>query len=165
MKKFLCSILLLIIITSSINAQSCDKIAVVNMSKIFNQSSKRIIASKKIENEFKGRASELQFLENKLYEKIQDFKKNRATMRPSERNKIEKSILEEREIFTNKAQIFEQENHRRQIEERKKIINYIENIVKHISRKRKYELVIDSNSIVYALNAKDITIDVLNQVK
>ncbi len=46
------------------SAQAADKIAIVNMGNLFQQLPAREAVAKQLENEFKGRASELQGMEN-----------------------------------------------------------------------------------------------------
>lgn len=165
MKKWLYTIGLGLTVASPVNPQAADKIAVVNVSNIFQKSSQRAEVAKQLENEFKGRATELQSIERDLEDKMQRLQRDGSTMKIGERSFLEKSLLTQREIFSNKAQDFEKDNHRRQTEERNKILNYINKIVENIAKKEGYDIVIDANAVAYANNTKDITTDVLKQVK
>ncbi|XOD70448.1 MAG: molecular chaperone Skp [Sodalis sp. (in: enterobacteria)] len=149
----------------SIVAKASDKIAVVNISSIFQQSPERTVVARQLENEFEGRATELQFMERDLQSKMQHLQREGSIMKASERSSLEKSVIEQRKIFSNKAQVFEQDNHRRQTEERNKILYRIQDTVKNFAKKEGYDIVIDSNAVAYAKNAKDITDNILNQVK
>ena len=53
------------------SAQAADKIAIVNMGNLFQQVAQKTGVSATLENEFKGRASELQGMENDLQSKMQ----------------------------------------------------------------------------------------------
>ncbi|OZI14311.1 molecular chaperone [Sodalis-like symbiont of Philaenus spumarius] len=147
------------------STQAADKIAVVNISSIFQQSPQRTVVAKQLENEFKGRATELQSMELDLQTKMQRLQRDGSTMKASERSSLEKSVMAQRETFSTKAQVFEQDNHRRQTEERNKILSRIQDAVKSVATKEGYDVVINANAVAYATNAKDITADVLKQVK
>lgn len=165
MKKWLYATGLALALAISTIAQAADKIAVVNVSSIFQQLTKRSVVAKQLENEFKGRATELQSMEGDLQAKMQRLLRDGSTMKASERSSLEKSVMAQRETFSTKAQAFEQENRRRQTEEGNKILSRIKDAVKSVATKEDYDVVIDANAVAYATNAKDITADVLKQVK
>lgn len=145
--------------------QAADKIAVVNISSIFQQSPQRAVVAKQLENEFKIRATELQSMESDLQTKMQRLQRDGSTMKTSERSSLENLVMAQRENFSNKAQAFEQDNNRRQTEERNKILSRIQDAVKSVAIKEGYDVVIDTNAVAYASNTKDITADVLKWVK
>ncbi|MBJ7221894.1 MULTISPECIES: molecular chaperone Skp [unclassified Brenneria] len=165
MKKWLCAAGLGLALAASASVQAADKIAVVNVSSIFQQLPQRETVAKQLENEFKGRASELQTMETSLQTKMQKLQRDGSTMKASERSKMEKDVMAQREQFSTKAQAFEQDNRRRQMEERNKILTRIQDAVKSVASKEGYDVVIDANAVAYSANAKDITADVLKQVK
>ncbi len=53
------------------SAQAADKIALVNMNSLFQQVAQKTGVSNTLENEFRGRASELQRMEGDLQSKMQ----------------------------------------------------------------------------------------------
>ncbi|MCP1065058.1 molecular chaperone Skp [Serratia symbiotica] len=165
MKKWLCAAGLGLAMAASAGVQVADKIAVVNISSIFQQLPARETVDKKLENEFKGRAGELQNMEHSLQTKMQRLQQDSATMKDSDRSKLEKEVMTQREQFSRKAHAFEQDNLRRQMEERNKILSRIQDAVKSVASKEGYDLVIDANAVAYVSSSKDITADVLKQVK
>ncbi|MFD1804022.1 molecular chaperone Skp [Mixta tenebrionis] len=165
MKKLLCAAGLGLALAVSAGAQAADKIAVVNVSSIFQQLPQRANVAKQLESEFKGRATELQSQERDLQAKMQRLQRDGSTMKASERSRLEKDIMSQRETFSTKAQAFEQDNRRRQMEERNKLLSRIQDAVKKVADSKGYDVVIDANAVAYAANAKDITADVLKQVK
>ncbi|KMV73925.1 molecular chaperone [bacteria symbiont BFo2 of Frankliniella occidentalis] len=164
MKKLLCAAGLGLALAASA-AQAADKIAVVNVSNIFQQLPQRATVAKQLENEFKGRATDLQAQERTIQAQMQNLQRNGSTMKASERSSLEKDIMAKRQSFENKAQAFEQDNRRRQMEERNKILSSIQTAVKKVADDEGYDVVLDTNSVAYAANSKDITSDVLKQVK
>ncbi|MCG8707217.1 molecular chaperone Skp [Brenneria sp. 4F2] len=165
MKKWLCAASLGLALAASAGVQAADKIAVVNVSNIFQQLPQRETVARQLENEFKGRATDLQAMEKDLQTKMQKLQRDGSTMKASDRSKMEKDLMAQRDQFSAKAQAFDQDNRRRQMEERNKILSRIQDAVKSVASKEGYDVVIDANAVAYSANAKDITADVLKQVK
>ncbi|GAL57947.1 chaperone protein Skp [Pseudescherichia vulneris NBRC 102420] len=148
------------------SAQAADKIAIVNMNSLFQQVAQTTGVSKTLENEFKGRASELQSQENDLQGKMQRLQRDGSTMKASDRSKLEKDLMSQRQAFSQKAQAFEQDRARRSNEERGKLVNRIQSAVKKVAADQSIDLVVDANTVAYnSSDVKDITADVLKQVK
>nr|WP_222941508.1 molecular chaperone Skp [Xenorhabdus sp. TS4] len=161
----MCAAGLSIALAFSAGAQAADKIALVNVAEVFQQLPAREAVAKQLENEFKGRATELQRMESDLQTKIQKLQRDSSTMKASEREKLEKEVMAKRDDFAQKAQSFENDNRHRQMEERNKILNRIQDAVKVVAGKEGYDLVLDANTVVYSTSGKDITAEVLKQVK
>lgn len=166
MKKWVYILGLMIWVTQVQAIGSVNKIAIIDISNIFQQSAKRAEVVKQLEYEFKDRANELEMMEHDLQMKIQMLQRDGATMPVNERNELEKSLIGQREIFSNKAKIFQQDNHTRQSEERDKILNVIYNIVRKVAKKENYDIVIDTNAVVYyGTHVRNITDIVMQQVE
>lgn len=165
MKKLLCAAGLGVALAISAGVQAADKIAIVNVSSIFQQLPQRATVAKQLESEFKGRATELQGQERDLQAKMQRLQRDGSTMKASDRTRMEKDIMSQRETFSTKAQAFDRDNQRRQMEERNKLLSRIQDAVKKVASDEGYDVVIDANAVAYAASAKDITADVLKQVK
>lgn len=119
-----------------------------------------------LENEFKGRASELQRMEGDLQSKMQRLQRDGSTMKASDRSKLEKDVMAQRQTFSQKAQAFEQDRQRRSNEERGKLVTRIQTAVKAVAADQSIDLVVDANAVAFnSSDVKDITADVLKQVK
>ena len=148
------------------SAQAADKIAIVNMGSLFQQVDQKPGVSATLENEFKGRAGELQRQETDLQGKMQRLQRDGSTMKASDRSKLEKDIMSQRQAFSQKAQSFEQDRARRSNEERGKLVSRIQAAVKSVASSQSIDLVVDANAVAYnSSDVKDITADVLKQVK
>lgn len=166
MKKWIYILSVVIWTTQSFAIGNCNKIAIIDISSIFQQSAKRAGIVKQLEYEFKDRANELEMMEHDLQMKIQSLQRDGATMKADERSELEKSLVNQREIFSNKAKIFQQEHHVRQSEERDKIFSMIYNIVKTVAKKENYEIVIDANAVIYhSMHIKNITDIVMRKIE
>ena len=145
------------------SAQAADKIAMVNMNSLFQQVAQKTGVSNTLENEFKGRASELQRMEGDLQSKMQRLQSMKAG---ADRTKLEKDVMAQRQTFSQKAQSFEQDRARRSNEERGKLVTRIQSAVQSVAKDQSIDLVVDSNAVAYnSSDVKDITADVLKQVK
>ncbi|AXN02045.1 Outer membrane protein H precursor [Candidatus Purcelliella pentastirinorum] len=147
------------------NVFSFDKIAIVNINNVFNNLSKFYGIEKILNKEFNQRAISLQEQELKLQYKINTFQRNKLTMRPNMIKKIEKEINDEHNNFLLKAKNFEKDNKNRQLEERNKILIKIKDIVSEIATIQGYNLIIDSSIVIYSNKIKNITNEVLKQIK
>ncbi|MXP67224.1 OmpH family outer membrane protein [Pantoea sp. Aalb] len=165
MKKYLFITVTLSFFLIALDVQASERIAVVNMSNIFEQLPQRTVVAQRLKDEFENRVTDLKNRERELQHKIQKLQRDSSTMKASDRNRIEKEIIVQRERLSSKAQAFNQDNHRRQIEERNKLLKYIQKAVKKVADSKGYNIVIDTNAIVYISTIKDITDDVLKQVK
>ncbi|MGM8841214.1 molecular chaperone Skp [Enterobacter hormaechei subsp. steigerwaltii] len=153
-------------LTMATSAQAADKIAIVNMGNLFQQVAQKTGVSATLENEFKGRASELQRMEGDLQSKMQRLQRDGSTMKASERSKLEKDVMSQRQTFSQKAQAFEQDRQRRSNEERGKLVTRIQSAVKAVAADQSIDLVVDANAVAFnSSDVKDITADVLKQVK
>lgn len=165
MKKWLYSAVLGLAMAAAAGVQASDKIAVVDVSSIFKQLPERETIAKELENEFKDRASELKNIEQILQTKIQRLQRDGATMKTNDRTQLEKSVKMQRDLLSREAQDFAQDDRRRQIEERNKILSRIQAAIKSVASKKGFDVVIDTNAVAYVIASKDITTDVLKQVK
>jgi outer membrane protein len=154
-----------LMLVSAASVQASDKIAVVNVGSIFQQMPAREAVAKQLDNEFKGRAADLQSQQRDLQDKMERLQRDGATMKAAERSKMEKDLMAQRDAFGAKAQAFEQDNRRRQSEERNKILTRIQDAVRSVATKDGYDVVIDSTAAIYSSADKDITAEVLKQVK
>src|SRR5690606_16840019 len=148
------------------SAQAADKLAIVHMGNLFQQAARQTGVSATLGNDCKGRASELQRMEGDLQSKMQRLQRDGSTMKASERSKLEKDVMSQRQTFSQKAQAFEQDRQRRSNEERGKLVTRIQSAVKAVAADQSIDLVVDANAVAFnSSDVKDITADVLKQVK
>lgn len=72
----------------------------------------------------------------------------------SDRTKLEKDVMAQRQTFAQKAQAFEQDRARRSNEERGKLVTRIQTAVKSVANSRDIDLVVDANAVAY--NSSDV---------
>ncbi|WWO97856.1 MAG: OmpH family outer membrane protein [Candidatus Dasytiphilus stammeri] len=167
MKKWLGTFVIMISVTLGAvlaSAQTINRFAIVNIVSIFQRLPKIESISKQLEQEFQGRAHNLQLMEENLEKKIQRLQLDGSKMNTSEHHKLEQEIILERKALANKAQEFETDKHDRQIEEQNKILSMIREGIKTVAS-GKYDVVFNADAIMYANQLDDLTEEVLNQVK
>lgn len=148
------------------SAQAASEVAVLNIEQVFQQMVKTSGVDKLIDNEFKGRASELQKMEADLQSKIQKLQQEGSKMKAADRSKMEKAVNTELQSFNTKKQQYEHDHGQRVGEERGKLLSRIDTVVKKVAAAEKIDVVLDAGQVVYKSNAvKDISADVLKQVK
>jgi outer membrane protein len=97
---------------------------------------------------------------------MQRLQRDGSTMKASDRSKLEKDVMAQRQTFSQKAQAFEQDRQRRSNEERGKLVTRIQTAVKAVAADQSIDLVVDANAVAFnSSDVKDITADVLKQVK
>ncbi|PPI86628.1 OmpH family outer membrane protein [Candidatus Pantoea edessiphila] len=165
MKKFLYLSYLSVILIFSNYLQADSKIAIINLYDLLQKLPQKTSILKRIENEFRDRENKLQFQKNDLQNKINTLERNKSIMKLSEKQDLENYIIKQRNSFSIKVQIFEQDKNRRQIEERNKVLNKIQTSIIKIARKYSLNLVIDSKATIYTSSIKDITVEVLKNIK
>ena len=132
------------------------------MNSLFQQVAQKTGVSNTLENEFKGRASELQRMEGDLQSKMQRLQSiKRALTVPN----WKKDVMAQRQTFSQKAQSFEQDRARRSNEERGKLVTRIQSAVQSVAKDRASIWLLTLMPLHTQQRCKDITADVLKQVK
>ncbi|CUR53857.1 Chaperone protein Skp [Serratia symbiotica] len=165
MKKWLYIIGCSLILFFSLNIKAISKIAVVNISNIFQQLLEHENITKKIENDFKIRLKEIQNIKYQIKNNIKNLQKNGKKMQISNYKKLQKKTILQRTYLSRLIQSLKKDTHHRQIQENNKILNKIQDVIKYIANKENYDVIIDTNAIAYAISSKDITMDVLKRIK
>ncbi|WWO96320.1 MAG: OmpH family outer membrane protein [Candidatus Dasytiphilus stammeri] len=155
----------LIFFSTTIHAANLlNKFAVVNIGQIFQQLPQMEVISKNLEQEFKERASALENMAVNLDTQSHQLQSN-SLINSQKHKELEQELILQRKAFAAKIEDFENDKHRRQWEEQNKIINMIRVAVEQVAHNEKYDVVLDSNVILYADNLPDITEQVLKQIK
>ncbi|MDT9587563.1 MAG: OmpH family outer membrane protein [Candidatus Arsenophonus melophagi] len=162
MKNLFYSAILCFIISVFANAYA-EKIAVISIGEIFQEIATKKAVFKQLEEEFQGRAHELQSMEKDLQSRTEILQKNLD--KPNEKDL--KAFEDQRTAFLKKAHQFEQDNQRRQQEERNKILRIIKTATKAVAEKEHYDVVVDESAVLYSeshSNLNNITDLVIKKV-
>lgn len=147
-------------LTSSF-ATAAENIAFIDAGYLFQQHPDREAIAKKLDEEFKGPADKLQANKKKIDGKIEALKKEAPKLRSADIQKREDEINKLMRDHDEQVQKFQMENEKRQNEERAKLLENIQLATNAVAKEKGFTYVIDANSVVFAVDGKDISDDVL----
>ena len=152
-----------ILMTSQANAE--QKIGVVNVQGIFQAVPQAAVIQQTIAAEFKDKIEDVSRLEKDIKYYLEKQQRDAATMSATEKDELQKQILDLRNEYQSKAQPLQQEVQRRQGEERNKVLELIKVAIDDIAAKGNYDLVVDGNAVTYLKDDSiDLSKDVIDQV-
>ncbi|QBH95653.1 molecular chaperone [Limnobaculum zhutongyuii] len=161
LKKWLCAAGLGLAMVASAGVQAADKVAVVDVMSILQKMPEREAVAKKLESEFKSRATALQSEEKAAQDKVKKLQTSGGSMKAADRTKLENDI----KAFQQKAAAFTQDSRRREAEEMNKLVAKVQDAVKTVAEKDGYSVVVKADAAFYVNSDSDITEKVLAQVK
>jgi outer membrane protein len=148
-----------VLMTTQANAE--QKIGVVNVQGIFQSVPQAAVIQQTITAEFKDRIEDVNRLEKDIKYYLEKQQRDAATMSATEKDELQKQIIDLRNEYQSKAQPLQQEVQQRQGEERNKILELIKVAIDDIAAKGDYDLVVDGNAVTYL---KDESIDLSKAV-
>ncbi len=143
--------------TTATDTTSQPKIAVVNVQQVLMQSSKVAEVNTKLQNQFKPRQEKLTAQQKTLQDELDKFSKNSTTMAAKDRDSTEKKIADDKAAFLKDAGAFQKEVNAEQNKAMQSILGQLSGIISDLAKKSNYTLVLDSQAVVYASDAADIT--------
>ncbi|MCO6536655.1 MAG: OmpH family outer membrane protein [Gilliamella sp.] len=161
MKKiiYFLSVSTALLFASFVNAEV--KIGVVDVMSVLQRMPQRESVGKALDSEFEARAKSLQAEEKKANEAAARLKKDGLTLSSSEKTKLNKTISD----FENKAKAFSADYRKRETEEAEKLLIKIQEAIKDIVAKEKYDIILKAEATLSASDAVDISDKVLEKVK
>jgi outer membrane protein len=139
------------------DATSLPKIAVVNVQSVLMQSSKVAEVNTKLQDQFKPRQEKLTAQQKTLQDELDKFGKASSTMSQKDRDATEKKIADDKAAFLKDAGAFQKEVNAEQNKAMQSILGQLSGIISDLAKKSNYTLVLDSQAVVYASDAADIT--------
>jgi outer membrane protein len=140
--------------------QSALKIAVVNVQEVLRQSPKVNAISKKLENEFKTRQAKIGERQKAIQDGFDKLKKEAPTMSQKDNESAQKKLTNERADLVKEVVAYQQDVQKEQNKAMEGILADLNSIVSDIAKKQGYDLVLDYNAVIFAVNGNDITRDV-----
>lgn len=158
----------LVVATTSLStmaAEAAQKIGYINTAKVFQSLPQREVAVQKIQSEFKDKAQELKQLEADLKTKVEKLQKDSSLMSTDEVNQLRIDISQLDSSYKIKGQAFKQATAKRESEENQKLFQIINDAVKKVAEKEKFDLILDSQALGYAKPEFDISDKVIKSIK
>lgn len=167
-------------------ASAEEKIAFINAGYIFQHHPDRQAVADKLDAEFKPVAEKLAASKKevddkiaaarkKVEAKVAALEKDAPRLRQADIQKRQQEInklgaAEDAELQKlmqeqdKKVQEFQTQNEKRQAEERGKLLDSIQTATNNLAKAKGYTYVLDANSVVFAVEGKDITEEVLKSI-
>jgi len=159
--SFLLSTLFLgsLLISSAMAQDSGFKVAVVNSEKVFNESNMAKAMQTKLQNEFSKRQNEIRDGAQKLKAAAEKLDRDAAIMPEPERIRKQRELADQDRELQRKQREFQEDVNQRTFEERAKIAEKANLVLRQISEQRKIDVIIQEAA--YVSPRADITDDVI----
>tara|TARA_Y100000588_G_C14022626_1_gene824976 strand:- start:376 stop:876 length:501 start_codon:yes stop_codon:yes gene_type:complete len=141
-----------------------SKMGVVDLQKIMQTSTEMKTIQSKLEKEFKPRRDVLVEMEASLKKDMEKFKRDSTVMSKSERQKLEKKIVESQQKFERQGQEYQQELSKAHNEAMEAFYSKVRSAIAKVAEKDKYELVLQKDAAPFSAPKLDVTDKVLKQI-
>lgn len=163
-------ILLTLIAASAIFAISSAsaaamKVAVVNLQKVIAASPQAKSADNGFKKKFQPRETKLKAAAVSLQKDVQDFQRNATVMSDKEKQTTEEKLTNERNDLQRQQTQFSQDVQTAQSKMMQTVFAKIKAAVGRVAKQGNYDLVLQSNSVVYYKDTYDITTKVINTLQ
>ena len=135
----------------------------VNVQQVLMKSSKVSKVNTQLQDQFKARQDKLAAQQKSLQDQVDKVTKESATMSKKDKDAAEKKIADEKANFLKDASAFQKEVSTEQNKAMQTILGQLNGIISSMAKKDGYTLVLDSQAVVYANDATDITADVAKE--
>ncbi|WP_439287472.1 OmpH family outer membrane protein [Lonepinella sp. BR2357] len=141
-----------------------ENIAFINAAYLFDHHPDRETVMKKLDVVFKKQADELTANKKVIENKIAALQKEAKNLRSADIKKREDEINKLMKDHDAKVQKYQQEAQKQENAERAKILESIQETTNKLAKEKGYTYVLDANSVVFAVDGKDISDDVLKAI-
>ena len=132
-------------------------IAVVNVQQLFQSSPKIADLNKQLQSKFKTRQDKLVSAQKNLQNELDKLKKESPTMSQKDKDALQKRINDDQQNLSKEASTFQQDLSTEQNKVMKGVLSQLNNIISSIAKKNNFNVVIDSQAVIYAADSVDIT--------
>ena|SRR3990167_1012448 len=144
---------------------SANGIGVVDMKMIFTKSPDVKSIKEKLNTQFTPEKNKLEKMGQALQADIAQYQKNKAVMKPADLAKLQSSITAQETQFRTEQAKFQQEVFAAQNKSLADFMASVKAAVKTVAEKDNLDLVIPNNDVLYSKDNKDITKEVLENLK
>ncbi|MDH2927631.1 OmpH family outer membrane protein [Lonepinella koalarum] len=145
-------------------AMAAENIAFINAAYLFEHHPDRDAIAQKLDSGFKKQADELAASKKSIDGKIEKLQKEAKDLRSADIKKREDEINKLMKEHDAKVQKYQQEAQKLENAERTKILESIQEATNNLAKEKGYTYVLDANSVVFAVDGKDISDDVLKAI-
>jgi len=149
----------------SVSAMADGGVGVVNMKTIFKTSSKVKAIKTELTKQFEPQKDKLQKMGDALQADIGKYQKNKDVMSKTDLATLQSSITQQETAFSDARTKFQEDVMDAQNKSLDTFMTSVKTAVKSVAEKDKLDLVVPSNDVLYSKDNKDITQDVLSEMK
>ena len=151
---------LVAIFSSQVFAQdSGTRVAVVNSEKVFNESNLAKAMQTRLQNEFTKRQNDLRDSAQKIKSAAEKLDRDAAVMNEAERIRRQRELADQDRELQRKQREFTEDLNQRTFEERAKIAEKANQVLRQIAEQRKIDIIVQEAA--YVSPKADITDDVI----
>ena len=148
------------LISSQVMAQDAGtRVAVVNSEKVFNESNLAKAMQTRLQNEFTKRQNELRDSAQKIQTAAEKLDRDAAVMSEAERVRRQRELADQDRELQRKQREFTEDLNQRTFEERAKIAEKANAVLRQIAEQRKLDIIVQEAA--FASPKADITDDVI----
>ncbi len=141
-----------------------NKIAVVDMQQIMQQSKEMKTIQQQLENEFKPRRDKLISLEGQIKADMEKYKKDAAVMSKAEQQKMQEKIVGAQREFEQEGQKYQRDLNAKHNAEMQKLYSKVRAVIEKVAKDSGYDLVLQKETAPYADNKLDLTDKVIKKL-
>lgn len=145
---------------SSVSASTGSNVCVVEIARVLHHSSQVKADVESLKKQFKKDQDAIERKQKDLQQKAADLKKNEAVMSSADKSKTEKEIAAEREALIKEVGGFQQKLSAAQKVMMDEVFKNLNNDVQSVAKAKACDVVLDSQFVLYAVPARDVTADV-----
>ncbi|OOF25884.1 molecular chaperone [Salinivibrio proteolyticus] len=156
------------ILTTSMYASAADaaqKVGYVSTGVVMSQLAQKNNLNEKLRAEFKDRVAEIERMKEKLSEGVEKLKRNGELMSEDERIKLQRELQSMESSYKLKVKAFQEDQRKRSGQEESKLVKKLKTAIDQVAKQEGYDIVLDSNAILYANPGDDLSEKVINAVK
>lgn len=146
-------------------AQAAQKVGFINTAQVFQSLPQREAVAQKLQAEFKDRKNELDSLKKQLETKTEKARKDGSLMSSKEKEDLKISIGQLNYSLKVKSQAFNQDYQKREYEERNKLVRVISQAAEKVAKKDGYDLIVDTQAVLWGNDASNVTEQVIKELK
>lgn len=158
-------VLLSAIVTMFVATVASATVGVVDMEKIFHQSSQVQAINDSLSKQFTPRKNKILDAGKQLQADIQNYQKNKDVMSKDALTTLQSKIMQEENDVRQSQTQFQQDLYTAQTEQMNKLMDKVRDIVSSIAKKQNIDTVFLKNSVLYSSNDSDLTDQVIKQLK
>lgn len=151
--------------TFSFSAAAAKNIGYVSTAQVMGQLAKQSKIQEKLQAEFKDRVADIQRAEKKYRAAVEKLKRDNDVLSASARTKLERDIQAQEAALQLKVKNLREDQANRSGEEQRKMLERIQKAVKSVAQKKGYDLVVDSNAVLFGSPKDNLSDEVFKSMR